>query len=121
MADVISLSDKFASFTEQWSPKIIAQMNDNHFKIAKIHGDFVWHDHADSDEVFIVIAGELRMDFRDRSETIGVGEMIVVPAGVEHKPFAEHECQILMIEKAGTVNVGEQSDAAIPTSEGEWI
>jgi mannose-6-phosphate isomerase-like protein (cupin superfamily) len=121
MADVISISDKFKLFTEQWSPKIIAQMNDNHFKIVKIQGEFIWHAHPDTDEVFLVIDGELRMEFRDRSVKVTFGEMIVVPAGVEHKPVAERECQILMIEKAGTVNVGEVKESEQKPSQGEWI
>lgn len=121
MSDVISLAQKFASFDEQWSPKIVAQMNDNHFKIAKISGDFIWHSHEDTDEVFIVIDGKLFMDFRDRTVELNPGEMIVVPSGVEHKPRCDSECQILMVEKAGTVNTGGVTETETEATTGEWI
>lgn len=103
----INLQEKFSKFSEQWSPRIIAQMNDYHFKLARVEGDFTWHDHKDTDEVFLVIEGELRIDFRDGNVILYEGEMFVVPKGVEHKPFAEKECKILLVEPAGTVNTGE--------------
>ena len=102
----ISFSGKFAKFTEQWKPKVIAQMNDYQFKIVKILGDFVWHDHADTDETFIVLEGELRIDLRDGPVVVRAGEMFVVPRGVEHKPYAEHEVQMMLIEPRGVVNTG---------------
>lgn len=102
----INFQEKLAKFSEQWSPKIIAQMNDYHFKIVKIRGEFVWHDHPETDEVFIVLQGKLELQFRDGNVVISEGEMFVVPKGVEHKPVAEHECQILLVEPAGTVNTG---------------
>ena len=102
----ISLLNKFDKFKDQWSPKIIAQMNDYHFKIARMQGDFVWHDHKDTDEVFIVVEGELRIDFRDGSVMLKAGDLFVVPKGVEHKTSAQKESKILMIEPAGTVNTG---------------
>jgi mannose-6-phosphate isomerase-like protein (cupin superfamily) len=105
--EAINIKDKFGKFSEQWSPKIIAQMNDYHFKLARVKGDFTWHDHKDTDEVFLVIKGELRIDFKDGSVTIREGEMFVVPKGIEHKPFAEKECKILIVEPAGTVNTGD--------------
>jgi mannose-6-phosphate isomerase-like protein (cupin superfamily) len=105
--EAINIKDKFGKFSEQWSPKIIAQMNDYHFKLARVKGYFTWHDHKDTDEVFLVIKGELRIDFKDGSVTIREGEMFVVPKGVEHKPFAEKECKILIVEPAGTVNTGD--------------
>ncbi|MCL4164954.1 UNVERIFIED_CONTAM: hypothetical protein GTU68_054782 [Idotea baltica] len=82
-------------------------MNDYQFKVVKVHGDFVWHDHPDTDETFIVLEGELRIDFRDGSVTLGPGEMVVVPKGVEHKPFAENEVKILLIEPRGVINTGD--------------
>jgi mannose-6-phosphate isomerase-like protein (cupin superfamily) len=98
------LGDKI---TEYWSPKIIAQMNDYHFKIAKVQGDFVWHSHAGTDETFIVLDGMLTIQFRDGELRLGQGEMAVVPKGIEHKPAAESECLILLIEPAGTLNTGD--------------
>jgi mannose-6-phosphate isomerase-like protein (cupin superfamily) len=103
----VNLKDKFAKFSEQWSPRIIAQMNDYHFKIAKVQGEFVWHAHPETDEVFIVLKGRLELQFRDGSVVLNEGEMFVVPKGVEHKPVAEDECHILLVEPAGTVNTGE--------------
>ena len=103
----INFNEKFSLFSEQWSPKIIAQMNDYHFKIAKIQGEFVWHNHPETDEVFIVIGGEMEIAFRDSVAALKAGEMIVVPKGVEHKPIAAQECQILMVEPAGTLNTGD--------------
>jgi mannose-6-phosphate isomerase-like protein (cupin superfamily) len=104
---VVNLRKKFSRFSEQWSPKIIAQMNDYHFKLARVEGDFTWHDHKNTDEVFLVVEGELRIDFRDGSITLHEGELAVVPKGVEHKPFAEKECKILLVEPTGTVNTGD--------------
>ena len=102
----INFKEKLATFSDQWSPKIIAQMNDNHFKLVKFEGDFVWHRHDDTDEVFIVLAGTMRIDFRDDSVELEPGEMLVVPKGVEHKPFASTECHVLVIEQVDTVNTG---------------
>jgi mannose-6-phosphate isomerase-like protein (cupin superfamily) len=103
----INFSDKLAKFSEQWSPKIIAQMNEYHFKIAKIEGEFIWHDHPETDEVFIVLKNQLEIQFRDGNVVLNEGEMFVVPKGVEHKPVAERECHILLVEPAGTVNTGD--------------
>jgi mannose-6-phosphate isomerase-like protein (cupin superfamily) len=103
----INLEEKFSRFSEHWSPRIIARMNDYHIKLAKFLGDFVWHSHADTDEVFIVLDGALRIDFRDGSVDLQAGEMFVVSKGVEHKPFAQKECKVMLVEPAGTVNTGE--------------
>ena len=103
----ISIKHKFTLFTEQWSPRIIAQLNDYHFKIAKIEGEFVWHSHPETDEVFIVIEGEFEIQLRDGNLTLTEGEMCVIPKGVEHKPVAEKECAIMMVEPAGTLNTGD--------------
>jgi mannose-6-phosphate isomerase-like protein (cupin superfamily) len=92
----INLKEKLNKFSEHWSPKIIAQMNDYHFKLVKFQGDFVWHSHADTDEVFIVLDGAMRIDFRDGKVELRAGEMFVVPREVEHKPFAERECKIML-------------------------
>lgn len=104
----ISFAQKFSLFSEQWQPKVIAEMNDYQFKIVRLEGDFVWHSHSHTDEAFLVLEGSLRIDFRDGAVTIGVGEMYVVPKGVEHKPFAEHEVKVLLIEPRGVKNTGEQ-------------
>ena len=103
----INFQEKLAKFSEHWSPKIIAQMNDYHFKIVKVQGQFVWHDHPETDEVFIVLKGQLEIQFRQESIFLHEGEMFVVPKGVEHKPVAEQECHILLVEPAGTVNTGD--------------
>ena|SRR6266545_4155794 len=103
----INLSEKLTLFSEHWSPKIIAQMNDYHFKIVKVQGEFIWHDHPETDELFLVLGGTLEIQFRDGNVMLSEGEMFVVPKGVEHKPVARSECHILLIEPAGTVNTGD--------------
>jgi mannose-6-phosphate isomerase-like protein (cupin superfamily) len=103
----INFQDKLAKFSEQWSPKIIAQMNDYHFKIVKVQGEFIWHDHPETDEVFLVLKGQLEIQFRDGGVLLNEGEMYVVPKGVEHRPVAKQECHILLVEPAGTVNTGD--------------
>jgi len=103
----INFKEKLSKFSEQWSPKNIAQMNDYHFKIAKIEGEFIWHDHPETDEVFIVLKGQLEIQLRAGKVLLSEGEMFVVPKGMEHKPFAQEECHILLIEPIGTLNTGE--------------
>ena len=103
----INFKDKFAKFTDQWSPRVVAEMNDYQFKLVKIEGDFVWHDHADTDEAFIVIEGSMTIEFRDGSVELGAGEMFVVPKGVEHKPCAKTECKVMLLEPRGVVNTGD--------------
>jgi mannose-6-phosphate isomerase-like protein (cupin superfamily) len=103
----INFEDKLKRFAEHWSPKIIAQMNDYHFKIVKVQGEFVWHDHPGTDEVFIVLKGQLELQFRDGNILLKEGEMFVVPKGTEHKPVADGECHLLLVEPAGTINTGE--------------
>jgi mannose-6-phosphate isomerase-like protein (cupin superfamily) len=102
----INLREKFGLVNERWQPKIIAEMNDYQFKIVKLQGDFIWHDHKDTDETFLVIEGNLRVDFRDGAVDIGAGEMFVVPKGVEHKPYAEQEVKLMLIEPRGVPNTG---------------
>lgn len=103
----INLPEKFSLFDERWQPRVVAEMNDYQFKVVKIQGDFVWHDHKDTDEAFFVIEGKLRIDFRDGSVELGAGEIFVVPKGVEHKPFAEHEVKLMLIEPRGVLNTGD--------------
>ena len=116
----INLKEKLSKFAEHWSPKIVAQMNDYHLKLAKVKGEFVWHDHPETDEVFIVLAGRLTIEFRDGNVRLGAGEMFVVPKGMEHKPLAEEECHILLIEPAGTRNTGE-TEGNLTAPEDVWI
>jgi mannose-6-phosphate isomerase-like protein (cupin superfamily) len=104
----INLRKKFALFDERWQPKIIAEMNDYQFKIVKLKGDFIWHDHKDTDEAFIVIEGDLRIDFRDGAVHVRAGEMFVVPKAVEHKPYAEDEVKLMLIEPRGVLNTGHE-------------
>ncbi|WP_367374978.1 cupin domain-containing protein [Pseudomonas lini] len=104
----INFAEKLALFSEQWAPKVIAEMNDYQFKVVKIEGDFVWHSHADTDETFIVLEGELRIDLREGAVVVRQGEMYVVPKGVEHKPYAEREVKMLLIEPRGVLNTGDQ-------------
>ena len=116
----INLDEKLDRFSEHWSPKTIAQMNDYHIKLAKFQGDFVWHSHADTDEVFMVLAGEMRIDFRDGCVDLKAGEMFVVPKGLEHKPFAENECRVMLIEPQGTQNTGD-SGGDMTAEDNVWI
>jgi mannose-6-phosphate isomerase-like protein (cupin superfamily) len=116
----INLREKYSLFEEQWSPRIIAQMNDYHFKLAKIQGEFIWHQHPETDEVFFVVMGQMRIEFRDHSVALAEGELCVVPQGIEHKPVADEECHILLIEPAGTLNTGDVTDEHTQTKE-IWI
>lgn len=103
----INLRDKLARFSDHWSPRVIAEMNDYQFKLAKVQGEFVWHAHADTDEVFIVLDGEMTIEFRDKAVPLAAGEMYVVPKGVEHRPVASQECCIMLVEPRGVVNTGD--------------
>src|SRR4030042_5745288 len=116
----INLKDKLAKFSDQWSPKIIAQMNDYHFKLVKFQGEFIWHKHDDTDEVFIVLEGKMSIDFRDGKVIMKRGELLVVPKGVEHKPYAEKECEIMLVEPAGTINTGDTVDD-LTAEDNVWI
>jgi mannose-6-phosphate isomerase-like protein (cupin superfamily) len=102
----INLAAKLALIREQWQPRVVAELNDYQFKVVRIEGDFLWHDHAETDEAFLVLDGELRIDFRDGSVVLRPGELFVVPKGVEHKPYAEREVQLLLIEPRGVTNTG---------------
>ena len=116
----VNFQKKFGLFSEQWQPKVVAEMNDYQFKVVKLQGDFVWHDHADTDETFIVIEGQLKIDFRDGHVNLSAGEMFVVPRGVEHKPFAEHEVKLLLIEPRGVLNTGDEGGERTATND-LWI
>lgn len=105
--EALNFREKLAKITEHWSPRVIAELNDYQFKLAKIHGEFVWHQHEDTDEAFIVLDGEMVIEFRRGRVELGPGEMFVVPRGVEHKPVATDECNVLLVEPRGVVNTGE--------------
>ncbi len=107
----INFRDKLARFSEHWSPRVIADMNGYQFKLAKMQGEFVWHSHADTDEVFIVLDGAMVLEFRDKAVRLAAGEMDVVPKGVEHRPVAVDECCIMLVEPRGMVNTGEAGGA----------
>lgn len=120
----INLASKLKLFDELWSPRVIAELNDYQFKLARLKGDFVWHHHPDTDEAFLVIRGRMTIDFREGSVDLEEGELYVVPQGVEHKPRAEDECHVLVIEPRGVVNTGANttSDADDLTAENDiWI
>ncbi|MCT2345495.1 cupin domain-containing protein [Niallia taxi] len=116
----INFQDKFAKFTDQWSPIVITEMNDYQFKLVKVLGEFVWHKHEETDEVFIVMEGSLIIEFRDGQVPLKAGEMFVIPKNVEHKPFAASECKIMLVEPKGVVNTGEERTSQ--TAENDvWI
>lgn len=102
----INLADKLSLFTAHWSPKIIAELNGQHVKLVKLRGEFVWHHHDNEDELFLVVRGRFRMEFRDRVVELREGELLVVPRGVEHRPVADEEVSVLLFEPAATVNTG---------------
>ena len=116
-----NLGEKLSKFSEQWTPKVIAEMNDYQFKLVKIEGEFVWHEHLDTDEAFIVIEGSMRIDFDDGSSVeLDEGEMYVVPRGVRHRPCAESECKVMLVEPKGVVNTGG-ADSELTAPNDEWV
>ena len=118
--NTINLKEKFSMFSKYWSPHVIAEMNDYQFKLAKIKGEFIWHEHDDTDEVFIVIEGSMNIEFQDGIVDLSEGEMFVVPKGVSHKPFAENECKIMLVEPKGVINTGE-SEGEMTAPNDVWI
>ena len=116
----INFKEKFSKFSDHWSPKVIAEMNDYQFKLEKIQGDFIWHNHEDTDETFIVIEGEMKIEFENEIVELSEGDMFVVPKGVEHKPLAKNECKVMIIEPRGVVNTGN-SEGNLTASNDVWI
>ena len=116
----INFKNKFEKFSEHWSPKVIAELNDYQFKLVKIKDDFVWHNHEETDEAFIVIKGKIFIEFKDRTEEIDEGEMIIVHKGVNHKPHAKDEAEIMIVEPKGVVNTGKLNDKLTAPND-EWI
>ena len=118
----INLAEKLSRFDEQWSPRIIAELNGQYVKLAKVQGEFVWHDHADEDELFLVVHGELTLRFRDGEVTRGPGELYVVPRGVEHQPFAAEETHLMLFEPKQTAHTGDVDDAkTVDVADQAWI
>mgnify|MGYP001323606654 FL=1 len=116
----INLKEKLSKFSEHWTPKIIAEMNDYQFKLVKIKGDFVWHDHKDTDEVFIVLEGKMTIEFENETVELNEGDMYVVPKGIQHKPHAENECKVMIVEPRGVVNTGN-TEGELTASNDVWI
>lgn len=116
----IRLAAKFEQFKEHWSPRVIAEMNDYQFKLVKMEGEFVWHRHEHTDEVFVVIEGEMEIGFRDRDVVVSAGEMFVIPKGVEHITRATRECKAMIIEPRGVVNTGE-AGGSLTAANDVWI
>jgi len=107
----VNLAEKLALFTERWSPRIVGELNGQHVKLAKLEGEFVWHHHAEEDELFLVLQGSLAMHLPDRVVTLEPGELFIVPRGVEHKPVAERETHVLLLEPVSTLNTGNVRNA----------
>ena len=118
--DAIDLADKLELFSDHWSPRIVAALNGQEVKLAKFLGAFDWHSHPDEDEMFLVLKGSFTMEFRDRSVELHEGQMLVVPRGVEHRPVAEEECAVMLVEPAGLVNTGDAAESDRTTT-GSWI
>ncbi len=118
--DVINLSAKFARFDKLWSPKVIAALNGQLVKVAKLKGGFIWHRHEQQDELFLVVRGRLRIDLRDRVLELGEGDLAVIPAGVEHRPVAAEETWVVLLEPADTLNTGDVRDEHT-LDQLEWI
>ena len=116
----INLEEKFALFNEHWTPKIISELNDYQIKIVKVEGDFVWHDHSETDEFFLVIEGTLFIEFEGETMELNAGELYVVPKGVQHRPYALEECKVMLIEPRGVVNTGE-AESDLTASNNVWI
>jgi len=108
----VNLSEKFAKFSDHWQPRLAGRVNDMDVRLVKIIGDFDWHSHAEEDEMFVVIKGQMRMAFRGRTEIVKAGEFIIVPRGIEHRPGADEECQIMLIEPSSVVNTGDGAETA---------
>ena len=116
----INLKEKLSKFSEHWTPKIIAELNDYQIKLVKMKGDFVWHNHEDTDELFLVIEGDMKIEFEDKLVHLNEGEMYVVPKGVNHKPYSENECKIMLIEPRGVLNTGD-TQGELTASNDVWI
>ena len=111
--DPVNLTDKLALFSDHWNPRIVGRYNGNEVRLAKLLGDFIWHSHADTDELFLVLKGRLTIEFRDGVRTLGPGEVLVVPRGVEHRPVAPEEVELLIMDREGEPNTGGEAPSAL--------
>ena len=116
----INIKQKFSKFSEYWSPKVLAEMNDYEFKIARIKGEFIWHNHTETDEVFIVIEGCMKILLRGKTIQLSEGDLYVVPKGTDHKPVAEKECKLMLVELKGTKNTGSETHK-LTAEDNQWI
>ncbi|MEO8195485.1 MAG: cupin domain-containing protein [Thermoanaerobaculia bacterium] len=112
MKDSVNLAERLSTFAGHWQPRVVAQYNGNDIMVAKVRGEFVWHKHDDTDDCFLVLAGQLTIQLRDRDVHLGPGELFVVPRGVQHRPVAVEEVHLLLIEPTGTPNTGDPATAA---------
>ena len=114
MNDKVNIADKFASFNDTWAPRIVARYNDNEVRLVKVEGEFIWHQHPDTDELFLILDGELDMELRDRTVTLGPGELLVVPRGMEHRPCARRgEVKMLLMDPKDMPNTGDPATATV--------
>ena len=120
MSTAVDLAEKLALIDEPWSPRVVAELNDYQFKLAKLEGEFVWHQHEDTDEAFLVLEGELRIGLRDGEVVLGPGQLYVVPRGVEHRPASEGGCSVLLIEPRGVVNTGD-AGGELTAEQDVWV
>ena len=116
---VINIAQKFNLFNAHWSPRIAGELNDWHIKLAKLHGEFVWHQHENEDEMFLIVKGKLLIKLRDRDLWLNEGEFVIIPKGVEHCPVAEEEVHVMLLEPKSTLNTGDQQNER--TVEAQWI
>ena len=116
----VDLAECFRRIPDHWHPRVVGELNGQHVKLARLLGEFVWHRHEHEDELFLVVAGELRLQFRDREVRLGPGQFLIVPRGVEHRPVADDEVQVLLFEPAGTLNTGDVRDART-VERPEWL
>ena len=116
----INIKQKFSKFSEYWSPKVLAEMNDYEFKIARIKGEFIWHNHTETDEVFIVIEGSMKILLRGKTIQLSKGDLYVVPKGTDHKPVAEKECKLMLVELKGTKNTGSETHK-LTAENNQWV
>jgi mannose-6-phosphate isomerase-like protein (cupin superfamily) len=116
---IVNISQKFSLFNEYWKPRIVGELNDSHVKLAKLKGEFIWHQHENEDEMFLVVKGKLLIKLRDRDLWLGEGELVVIPKGMEHCPVAEEEVHVMLLEPKSTLNTGDQQNER--TVEAQWI
>ncbi len=117
----INITEKLSLFSDHWNPRIVGELNGQHVKLAKFQGEFIWHKHDNEDELFLVLEGSFKMELRDKTIEMNKGDFIIIPKGVEHKPSAEKEVQIMLFEPAATLNTGNNSESELTKKNLEWI